>query len=103
MSIINNGRLQSWESIHALMEQRSDIPSSSSQNARSTRSRAFALLIDVAAGGLDLPAGQLFCWLWLGCACVMLAFVGLTASAPRACPRVPRQALDRYLIDTAKT
>lgn len=39
---------------------------------------AFALLIDVAAGGLDLPAGQLFCWLWLGCACVMLAFVGLT-------------------------
>lgn len=39
---------------------------------------AFALLIDVAAGGLDLPAGQLFCWLWLGCACVMLALVGLT-------------------------
>lgn len=39
---------------------------------------AFALLIDVAAGGLDLPAGQLFCWLRLGCACVMLAFVGLT-------------------------
>lgn len=39
---------------------------------------ALALLIDVAAGGLDLPIGQLFCWLWLGCACVMLAFVGLT-------------------------
>lgn len=36
-----------------------------------------ALAIDVWAGGLDLPCGQLFLWLWLGCACVMLSFVGL--------------------------
>ena len=39
---------------------------------------ACALCIDVLAGGLELPFGDLFLWLWLGCACVMLAFVGLT-------------------------
>ena len=36
-----------------------------------------SLFVDVVAGGLDLPAGKLFLWLWLGCACVMLAFAGL--------------------------
>lgn len=36
-----------------------------------------SLFVDVVAGGLDLPVGKLFLWLWLGCACVMLAFAGL--------------------------
>lgn len=39
---------------------------------------ACALAIDVLAGGLTLPCGQLFLWLWLGSACVMLAFAGIS-------------------------
>lgn len=38
---------------------------------------ALALLIDVVAGGMTLPFGELYLFLWPACLCTMLAFVGL--------------------------
>ena len=38
---------------------------------------ALALFIDTVAGGLTLPAGQIYLFIWFACFCCMLCFVAL--------------------------